>query len=114
MSALLLKNARLDGYPQPQDLLIDNGSIARVTPSGSPSDVDAEPFPGEGLLEDALADIAGEEEYVWSIGHDSAQESQLCDAKVLGLVDNDMRIRLFGAAFPEVLGDHREQIGRGQ
>lgn len=41
MSALLLKNARLDGYPQPQDLLIDNGSIARVTPSGSPSDVDA-------------------------------------------------------------------------
>ena len=41
MSALLLKNARLDGYPQPQDLLIDNGSIARVTPSGSTSDVDA-------------------------------------------------------------------------
>ena len=38
MSALLLKNARLDGYTEPQDLLIEGGSISRVTRAGSSSD----------------------------------------------------------------------------
>lgn len=47
MSALLLKNVRLDGYPEPQDLLIENGSISRITPAGTGTDV-AEVLDAEG------------------------------------------------------------------
>ncbi len=35
MSALLLKNARLDGYSEAQDLLIEDGSITRIAQSGA-------------------------------------------------------------------------------
>jgi cytosine deaminase len=41
MSALLLKNARLDGYTESQDLLIEDGSITRITQAGSLSDAPA-------------------------------------------------------------------------
>ena len=40
MSALLLKNVRLDGYPETQDLLIEGGSISRIAPAGTLADVD--------------------------------------------------------------------------
>ncbi len=40
MSALLLKNVRLDGYPEPQDLLIEGGSISRITPAGTGTGAD--------------------------------------------------------------------------
>lgn len=37
MSALLLKNAHLDDYPEPQDLLLENGRIAVIAPTGQVS-----------------------------------------------------------------------------
>lgn len=42
MSALLLKNTRLDDYTEAQDLLIENGTIAKVAPVGTLSDVPTE------------------------------------------------------------------------
>src|SRR5690606_35852833 len=48
--------------------------------------VNAEGQPGEGLLEDALAEVAGEEEAVATPGAESCQEAQLGDAEVLRLV----------------------------
>ncbi|MGV8979342.1 MAG: amidohydrolase family protein [Cellulomonas sp.] len=35
MSAMLLKNARLDDYAEPQDLLLEDGKIAVVAPAGT-------------------------------------------------------------------------------
>ncbi len=67
------------------------GSIVDFQGGGAPADVDAERLPGERLLEDALAEIAGEEEAVVARGRDCREQSQLGDAEVLRFVDDDMR-----------------------
>jgi hypothetical protein len=54
---------------------------------GAAADVDAERLPGERLLEDALAEVAGEEQAVGS-GAQRGEEAQLGDADVLRLVDD--------------------------
>lgn len=53
MSALLLKNVRLDGYPDQQDLLIENGTISRVAAPGTLPD------PGETLDAEGRAVVPG-------------------------------------------------------
>lgn len=54
---------------------------------GAPPDIDAQRLPGEGLLEDSLAQVAGEEQAVRLSGPEGGEEPQLLDADVLRLVD---------------------------
>ena len=42
MSALLLKNVHLDDYPEAQDVLMENGTISKVAPAGTLTDVPSE------------------------------------------------------------------------
>jgi hypothetical protein len=50
------------------------------------ADIDSQTLPGEGLLEDALPDVAGEEERIRTLSTHRRNEAQLGDAQVLGLI----------------------------
>jgi hypothetical protein len=54
---------------------------------GAPPDIDAQRLPGKGLLEDPLAQVAGEEQAVRLSGPEGGEEPQLLDADVLRLED---------------------------
>ena len=63
------------------------GPVVHLQDARAAADVDAEGPPGEGLAEDALADVAGEEE-AGASGGERGEEAELGDAQVLGLVDD--------------------------
>lgn len=50
------------------DANLVGGAVVDAERAGSAADVDAEGIPGEGLLEDPLAKVAGEEEGIGSVG----------------------------------------------
>ena len=62
------------------------GAIVDAQGARAPADVDAEGLPGEGLLEDALAEVAGEKESVGSTAAQGGEEPEMGDADVLRLV----------------------------
>ena len=66
------------------------GPVIHPQRARSSANVDAELLPREGLLEDALAEIAGEEEAVGTATAEGGQKAQLGDADVLRLVDDDV------------------------
>jgi hypothetical protein len=51
-----------------------------------PANIDAQGFPCAGWLEDALAEVAGNEAAVGLIGANGGENAQGCDADILGLV----------------------------
>jgi hypothetical protein len=64
------------------------GSVIDAQGGRPPTHLDAEGFPGEGLLEDTLAEVAGEKKSIGAAGAESGQEAQLLDANILRLIDN--------------------------
>ena len=66
------------------------GAVVHLERAGAAADLDAFGGPGEGRAEDALADVAGEEEAVVLAGAGGLQEAELGEAEVLGLVDDDV------------------------
>lgn len=67
------------------DLL--GGAVVDLEAAGAAGDVDAERLPGEGGAEDALADVAGEEEAVGAADSEGREETEFGGRDVLGLVD---------------------------
>jgi hypothetical protein len=64
------------------------GAVIDAQGPGAPADIDAERLPGEGLLEDPLAQIAGEKKAVRPARPERGEKPQLGDADVLRLVHN--------------------------
>jgi hypothetical protein len=79
---------------------------------GTAANIDAERFPGEGLLEYPLAEIAGQEHPVGSRCSNSSQEAQLGNADILRLID-DGEIEHPFATVGDVIGQPAEHIGPG-
>ena len=62
------------------------GAVVDAQGARAAANVHAQRFPGEGLLEDPLAEVAGEEQGVGTIPAQGGEEPQLGDADVLRLV----------------------------
>ncbi len=79
-----------DGWEEAVGLTTDlvGGSVVDAEDVGAAADVNAERFPGKGGLEDALAEVAGEEEAVGLDAGEGGEEAELGDADVLGFVDD--------------------------
>jgi len=76
---------------------------------GPAANIDAERPPRERLLEDPLAEIAGNEQTIGTIGGQRGQETQFGDADILRLVDDDEIER--GLASGHMRRYPTEQIG---
>jgi hypothetical protein len=70
------------------------GAVVDLERGRAAADVDAKALPRERLLEDALAEIAGEEQRVRPVGRYRRQKPQLRHPEILRLVDHDMGKRL--------------------
>jgi hypothetical protein len=70
-------------------------------------------FPREGLLEDALAQVAGEEQAVGAPLAERSQEAQFSHIQIRRLVD-DREVEGPGLAGHQVLGDAAQQHGPGE
>ena len=87
------------------------GAIIDLERRRPAADVDAEPLPREGLLKDALSEIAGEEQRVRPLGRNRREEAQLGDAEVLRLVDDNVGERLV-APVGEIGSNQRRAAAR--
>jgi hypothetical protein len=75
------------------------GPVVHAEGPGVPANVDAKCEPRERLLEDPLAQIAREEESVWSIRTERCEEAQMRDPHVLRLIyygEVKRAVRAFG------------------
>jgi hypothetical protein len=81
-----------------------------VKASRPAADVDAERPPREGLLEDSLAEVTGEEEAVGTPLSERGEEPQVSHAHVLRLVHYNVVVRSLGSCPEQVgeLGEHPE------
>ena len=93
MPAVLLVavDVRHYGPQQPVGLAADlvGGPVVDAQRARATADVDAERLPRERLLEDALPEVAGEEQRVGPAAAKGGEEPQLRHAEVLRLVDHD-------------------------
>ena len=78
----------------------------------APPNIDAQGFPREGWLEDALAEVSGKEEAVWLIGAECSEKAQLRDADILGFV-NHSKVERHVFAVCKLSGQSAEQPGVG-
>ena len=62
------------------------GAVIDAQGSRTPTDVHSEGLPREGLLEDALPEVAGKKQSVGSIGTQGGKEPKVGDADILRLV----------------------------
>src|SRR5262245_8603229 len=79
---------RHDRTEQPVRLSADlvGGSVINAQRARASSDVHAEGFPRERLLEDTLAQVASEKEGIWPIPTQSGKEPEVGRANILSLV----------------------------
>src|SRR6266851_1788418 len=64
-----------------------------------PPNIDAQRFPGEGLLKDSLAQVSREEEAIRPASTESRQKPQLRDTDILGFIDHcELKRRMRGIA----------------
>ena len=73
---------------EPVRLHVDlmGSAVIHAQRARSAANVHAQGFPGEGLLEDSLAEVSGEEQSVWATGAERGEEPQVGDGEVLRLV----------------------------
>ena len=64
------------------------GAVIHSQGPRSTAYVNAEGLPGEGLLEDTLAEVASEEEGVGAVGPQGSQKTEMGNADVLGFVND--------------------------
>lgn len=74
------------------------------------TNIDAEGLPREGLLEDALSEIAREEEAVRTTGRQLLQEAGFGDAKILAFIDYGEVKRRLGFRCSEIVGQPFENV----
>ena len=77
----------------------------------SAANVHAERLPGERLLEDALAEVAGKEESVGPSTGERREEAQLRDADVLRFDDDPSWLNGLPYAIEELVFDENELMG---
>jgi hypothetical protein len=58
--------------------------------------IDAQGFPGEGWLKDALTEVTGKEEAVWLARPERSETAQLRDVDILGFVNHHKVTRQVG------------------
>ncbi len=66
------------------------GAVIDMQRARAAADIDAERLPGKGLLEDALAQVAGEEQAVGALAAQRGEKAQLRDADILRFIDHDV------------------------
>ena len=89
------------------------GAVVDFEGLRSPANINSQSFPGEGLLEDALAGIAREEQAVRLLRADSGKKLEFGDAHVLGFIDDGEGVGIVAGA-GQVVGDLTEHGGPGQ
>ncbi len=75
--------------------------------------VDAEGFPGEWRLEDALTQVSREEQGVWTVSRQCVQETKLGDIHILCFIHDDEIVGR-GIAASELFSDRGQYHGRGK
>ena len=96
-SSLLPSTSDTFGPQQPIGLRPDlvRGPVIDSQRGRTPPNIDAERLPGERLLKDPLAQVAGEEEAVRASRPESRQKSQLRNADILRLIhDGEFKRRM--------------------
>ena len=88
------------------------GAIVDAQRAGSAANIHAKGFPGERLLEDALAEVAGEKQAFGRSAPERGEESQVRDGDVLRLV-NDREVEWRILALGDRGRQRREQTRRG-
>src|SRR5579883_1334752 len=85
------------------------GPVVDTQGEGSPAHVEAERLPGERLLENALAEIAGKEEAFRPAAGQRGEEPRFGDAEVLRFVDDGEIERPLASR--QALGQAAEHVG---
>ena len=88
------------------------GAVVDLKSGGAATHINAQGLPGEWLLEDALAKIAGEEEGVAAVGGESGEEAELGDIEVLRFI-HDYEIERVFAFLGQRASEAGENAGLG-
>jgi len=65
------------------------GAVVDPQRAGTSQDINAKGFPGKRLLENTLAQVPGKKEPVFPPAADGGKKPELCNADILGLINND-------------------------